>query len=78
MTTDITQRLSEIKERWPVTDSDEREATQDIRYLLAQFERLSADYKTCSAKFWDLQQRYADVNNQFTDLQSRQDRSKDE
>lgn len=39
MTTDITQRLSEIKERWPVTDADEREATQDIRYLLAEIER---------------------------------------
>lgn len=42
MSDDIARRLAEIKERWPVTDSDEREAAQDIRYLLAEIERLQA------------------------------------
>lgn len=43
MTTDINQRLAEIKERWPVTDADERDATQDIRYLLADRDNLLND-----------------------------------
>ena len=40
--TDEAKRLADIRERWPETDADEREAARDIRFLLAVIERLQS------------------------------------